>query len=66
MARETDDEQAVEKAPRMVTCVECGALSGLRWTGWRAYRVDDPEYDEPPALAFYCPGCADFAFGSGR
>jgi hypothetical protein len=26
--------------------------------GWRAYRSDDPELDEPPALAFYCPDCA--------
>jgi hypothetical protein len=49
----------------MVWCIECGCLSGLAWAGWRAYRVDDPEYDEPPALAFYCPGCAAAEFGHG-
>jgi hypothetical protein len=27
-------------------------------TGWKAYRVDDPELDESPQLAFYCPDCA--------
>lgn len=47
----------------IVRCVECDTLSGLRWTGWRAYRVDDPETGEPPALAFYCPTCAEREFG---
>ena len=42
----------------VATCAECGSPSGLRWAGWRAYRVDDPEKNEPPALAFYCPSCA--------
>jgi hypothetical protein len=46
-----------------VRCAECGSSSGLRWTGWRAYRSDDPETDEPPALAFYCPTCAEREFG---
>jgi hypothetical protein len=59
------ERQSDEKLtpPRMVSCVECGSLSGLAWAGWRAYRVDDPEFDEPPALAFYCPGCAAAEFG---
>jgi hypothetical protein len=26
---------------------------------WQAYLTDD----EPPELAFYCPSCADRAFG---
>ena len=26
--------------------------------GWKAYRIDDAELDEPPQLAFYCPSCA--------
>jgi hypothetical protein len=38
-------------------------MSGLRWTGWRAYRVDDPELAEPPALALYCPRCSLREFG---
>jgi hypothetical protein len=61
------ERQSDEKVtqPRMVSCIECGCLSGLAWAGWRAYRVDDPEYDEPPALAFYCPGCAAAEFGHG-
>jgi hypothetical protein len=37
---------------------------GLRWTGRHACRVDDPELDEPPALAYYCPTCAEREFGS--
>lgn len=47
----------------VVTCIECGCLSSLQWAGWRAYRVDDPELGEPPALAFFCPGCADREIG---
>ncbi len=43
---------------RTINCIECGCSSGLYWHGWRAYRTDDPEVDEPPALAFYCPTCA--------
>lgn len=31
--------------------------------GWRGYRTDDPELDEPPELAFYCPPCAVAEFG---
>ena len=46
-----------------VRCAECSSSSGLYWQGWRAYRVDDPETDEPPALAFYCPTCAKREFG---
>jgi hypothetical protein len=26
--------------------------------------TDDLEYDEPPALAFYCPECARREFGT--
>ena len=50
----------------VLTCVECGALSGLHARGWRGYRIDDPETAEPPALAFYCPACADREFGPRR
>jgi hypothetical protein len=56
-------EQRVREQVRIVACVECGAQSDAGWRGWRAYRVDDPELDEPPALGFYCPGCAEAEFG---
>jgi hypothetical protein len=46
-----------------VQCVECETSSGLYWQGWRAYRVDEPGTDEPPALAFFCPICAKRQFG---
>jgi hypothetical protein len=52
------------RRPRQVhtlVCVECGCLSGLRAFGWRGYRTDVEE-DEEPALAFYCPACAARAF----
>lgn len=49
-----------------VECRECGISSGAFWIRWRAYRCDDPERDEPPTLAFYCPACADREFGRPR
>jgi hypothetical protein len=50
---------------RVVACIEGGCLSGLRWAGWGAYRVDDSEFEEPPVLAFCCPAGAKREFGSG-
>jgi hypothetical protein len=44
-------------------CAECPRVSGALATGWKAYRVDDPERDELPKLAFYCPECARREFG---
>jgi hypothetical protein len=41
-----------------IHCAECNSSSGLYWLGWRAFRTDDPELGEPPALAFYCPASA--------
>jgi hypothetical protein len=55
--------ELVRDEVRVVACAECGCLSGLRWAGWRAYRVDDPEYDEQPMLGFYCPACVKAEFG---
>jgi hypothetical protein len=51
-------------AAGVMRCQECGCLSSPTWWGWRAYRTDDPECDEPPALAFYCPACAEREFGA--
>jgi len=49
-----------------VTCAECGTVSDVFWVGWRAYRVDDPETNELPALALCCPTCAEREFGYSR
>jgi hypothetical protein len=47
-----------------VVCIECGAQSASpSERGWRAYRCDNSENDEPPTLAFYCPRCAVAEFG---
>ena len=44
-------------------CVECPRVSSAFASGWKAYRIDDPELDEPPQLGFYCPTCARREFG---
>ena len=71
---ESDAEQGhAEQGPRegcfeveQLRCIECGTLSGRDALCWRSYRTDDPTEDEPPALAFYCPACAEREFGSLR
>jgi len=45
------------------TCAQCGGRSDINWKGWRAYRADDPETSEPPALALFCPTCSAREFG---
>jgi hypothetical protein len=59
-------DQQVREQVRLAACVECGSQSDARWVGWRAYRVDDPELDEPPTLGLYCPVCAEAEFGPSR
>jgi hypothetical protein len=49
-----------------IYCAECKTSSGPYWPGWRAFRTDDPELGEPPALAFYCLACALVHFGPPR
>jgi hypothetical protein len=49
-----------------VNCPQCGTTSSGNWLGWRAYRSDDPELDEPPALAFFCPACSEREFGPSQ
>jgi hypothetical protein len=61
-ANSRQDQQTVNT----VDCRECGISSGAFWIRWRAYRTDDPELNESPALAFYCPACADREFGPPR
>jgi hypothetical protein len=60
------DSRQHPQTMNMVHCRECGISSGAFWIRWRAYRTDDPEFHEPPALAFYCPACADREFGRPR
>jgi hypothetical protein len=60
------DSRQGKPALNIVECCECGISSGAFWIRWRAYRIDDPELGEPPALAFYCPACADREFGPRR
>lgn len=42
----------------LLRCAQCETISGLYARGWRGYRTDDPELDEEPALAFFCPACS--------
>lgn len=42
----------------VLACAECPRVSSASARSWKGYRVDDPETDEPPTLAFYCPDCA--------
>jgi len=58
--------RGLQQRANVATCAKCGTLSGLHWAGWRAYRVEDPETNEPPALALYCPTCAREEFGHSR
>jgi hypothetical protein len=48
----------------VLTCAECERVSSPSAWRWKAYRTDDPELDEPPALAFYCMECSRREFGS--
>lgn len=51
---------------RFAECVECGRVSGPYWIRWRACRVDEPETDDVPEIALYCPACAQREFGLPR
>jgi hypothetical protein len=48
----------VESEVHVFGCAGCPRVSSAFATGWKAYRVDDPEEGEPRELAFYCPVCA--------
>jgi hypothetical protein len=53
-----------------VECTECGAEADEHAIGWRGYRAELPEDEEPelkfPEIAFYCPVCAEREFGPLR
>ena len=46
----------------MLVCAECGRAAEGEANGWRAYREDLPDEDDPPAVAFFCPTCATREF----
>ena len=57
------EDRGITGDVHVLACVECPRVSSFSARGWKAYRTDDPENDEPPALAFYCPECAEREFG---
>jgi hypothetical protein len=59
-----DTEPTTSGDVHILACVECLRVSSLSARGWKAFRSDDPETNEPPRLAFYCPDCAGREFGS--
>jgi hypothetical protein len=48
----------------VLACVECPRVSSVTARGWKGYRSDDPDTEEPPRLSFYCPECAHEHFGA--
>jgi Zn finger protein HypA/HybF involved in hydrogenase expression len=51
-------DREISEDVHVLACAECPRVSSLTARGWKAYRVEAPERDEPPQLAFYCPECA--------
>ncbi len=65
MKRERGTEGAGRRkheSAETLACVECHTQSDEHAWGWRGYRMEDPELHETPALAFYCPDCAEREF----
>jgi hypothetical protein len=58
MAESAEQRQPEAAEVNLLSCAQCGSLSGLYAKGWRACRIDDPEVDREPALAFFCPACS--------
>jgi len=48
-----------QQQANVATCISRGSSTGLRWAGWRAYRIEDPDRVEPPTVVFCCPACTD-------
>jgi hypothetical protein len=42
----------------VLACTGCPRVSSFSAKGWKSYRVEDPDDDGEPELAFYCPECA--------
>jgi hypothetical protein len=65
MERERGTERAGRRryeSAGLLVCVECGTLSDEEARGWRAYRMNYPEHHARPAIACYCPMCAEQEF----
>jgi hypothetical protein len=63
MAAWSDEPRAGTTQGYELRCIECGAVpSDSRARGWRGFRWDEPFTDDPPAVAFYCPQCAEREF----
>ena len=58
-------EGVTEGYVHVLACVECPRVSSVTARGWKAYRSDEPETGESPALAFYCPECATASLAGG-
>jgi len=56
------DRSETEREVHVLACAECPRVSTVTARGWKAYRSDDPETDEAPRLAFFCPDCAEREF----
>jgi hypothetical protein len=59
-------EGVTEGYVHVLACVACPRVSTATARGWKAYRTDDPENEEPPELAFYCSDCSKREFGWSR
>jgi len=57
-------EPATGADVHVLACAECPRVSSVSARGWKAFRTDDPEADEPPQLSFYCPECARREFSN--
>jgi hypothetical protein len=58
-----ETDRTAKGETHVLACAVCPRISSVTAHGWRAYRSDDPETDEPPRLAFYCPECSRKEFG---
>ena len=53
----------VSAALSVMRCAECESVADDTARGWTGFRADDPELNEPPQLAFFCPACTTAEFG---
>jgi len=44
-------------------CANCGCESDPHWSGFGAYRIDEPGTDDEPEIALFCLACAIVEFG---
>ncbi len=48
---------------KVLRCQKCEKPLDTEKDAWRGYRLDAPDEDDHPILAFYCAECADWEFG---